>query len=495
MNEFFLQTVNRSISASWLVLAVLLLRLVLKKVPKGIFVFLWGFVAIRLLCPFSFESTVSLIPSAETVPLDIATDWTPSIQSGINMVNQAVNPLLNQFIQPEEHGKSLQIVISVCRNIWLLGALVLFLWAEIGDLRLHHRLRTAVLLRENLYQSEYVETPFVLGIFHPTIYLPFKINEVEFDHVVAHEKSHILRKDHWWKPFGFLLLALHWFNPLLWLGYTFFCRDIELACDEKVIRNLDNHQRADYTQSLVSCSANRLVFSSSPLSFGEIGVKKRIRSVMHYRKPTLWMTVLSVTVCLIIAICFLTNPIPVGDHLILMNSSSPTDRNQLSYAIQLGDNALSGEIFVEQWVNGTCTRSSPVVITQYTESITISMRERRENGQQVGTDVQITTNQHDGCLQTYFAYPEEQTIIGWAFTGYEKDEIVKLSPNRDVILAAKAFDSGRGVRVFDCETLVTKSEHLQNASNMIVVRAIFSTDSLDMADHKETSLPVEIRSE
>ncbi len=311
MSEIFLKIVNMSISASWLVLAVLLLRLVLKKAPKWVSVLLWGFVAVRLICPFSFESVLSLIPSAQTVSPGIMMDWTPGISTGIAPLDQVVNPIISASFTPNPAASAnpLQILIPVLGNVWLLGIVAMLAYTGASYLLLWRRVATAVLLKENIFQSENVDSPFVLGIIKPRIYLPFRMDGQNLEHVIAHEESHIRRKDHWWKPFGFLLLAVHWFNPLMWVGYILLCRDIELACDEKVIKEMDNEAKADYTQALVACSVNRRSIAACPLAFGEVGVKARVRSIMNYRKPAFWLTILALVICTVVAVCFLTDPV------------------------------------------------------------------------------------------------------------------------------------------------------------------------------------------
>lgn len=311
MSEFFLKIVNMSISASWVVVAVLALRFCLKKAPKWVNVLLWGIVAVRMVFPFSIESVLSLIPSAETISPTIMMEQTPSVQTGVPALNHVINPVISSSFTPAPGASAnpLQIWIPVLTGIWLFGIAALFLYSAVSYWRLHRKVCEAVILRGNIYQSEKVCSPFVLGIIKPKIYLPYHMDSREMDHVIAHEQTHIRRKDHWWKPLGFLLLTIHWFNPLMWLSYVLLCRDIELACDEKVIREMGNEQRADYTQALVACSVNRRLIAACPLAFGEIGVKERVKSVMNYKKPAFWIVLASVIVCAVIAVCFLTNPI------------------------------------------------------------------------------------------------------------------------------------------------------------------------------------------
>ena len=310
MSDLFLKIVNMSISASWLVVAVLILRLVLKKAPKWVNVLLWGIVAVRLICPFSFESALSLIPSAETFPEKIISGPSFDVQTGITPIDNRINDYLgDRYFEgvtvPTNNGNNVMTILTI---VWIIGILLLATYTIISYQRLNRKVDTAVHYKDNIFQSENVSSPFVLGIINPRIYLPFSMNEQDMEHVVAHEQAHIRRKDHWWKPLGFLLLTIYWFNPLMWLAYVLLCRDIELACDEKVIKELGNEQRADYTQALVACSVNRRMIAACPLAFGEVGVKDRVKSVMNYKKPAFWIIILAVIACVIVAVCFLTNP-------------------------------------------------------------------------------------------------------------------------------------------------------------------------------------------
>ena len=310
MSEFFLTIVNMSISASWIVLAVLLLRLLLKKAPKWITVLLWGIVAVRLVCPFTIESVMSLIPSAETISPEIMMDATPEINSGIPILNNTINPVIGESFAPDPttSANPLQILIPFLAIVWLVGIAGMLLYTAISYFKVKRKIGTAVLLRDNIFQSENVVSPFVLGIIKPKIYLPFNMNEQDMSHVIAHEQAHIRRKDHWWKPFGFLLLALYWFNPFMWIGYALLCRDIELACDEKVVKEFDNEQKADYSQALLTCSVNRRIIAACPLAFGEVGVKNRVKSVLNYKKPAFWIIAIAIVASVFVAVCFLTNP-------------------------------------------------------------------------------------------------------------------------------------------------------------------------------------------
>ena len=402
MNELFLKIINMSISASWLVLAVLILRFVLKKAPKWINVLLWGIVAIRLICPFSFESPLSLIPSAETIPLNIGMDSTPTINSGISAINNAVNPIISQSNTPMAGASVnlLQITIGIYEYIWIFGMIALALYTAISYWRLHRKVDTAVRYKDNIFQSENVSSPFVFGIIKPRIYLPFKMNGQYLEHVVAHEQAHICRKDHWWKPLGFLLLMIHWFNPLMWLAYVLLCRDIELACDEKVIKELGNEQRGDYTQALVACSINRRMIAACPLAFGEVSVKERVKSVMNYKKPAFWVIIISVIVCVGVAVCFLTNPkqdsytlrivVPAGsqEKFVYTDEEVSTIRNSIK--IWSGDGLGDTEVLLSP-VNKTT--ETGYTATYLTHGMPVEFDAEKDTWFKIGVNMQNSTNE------------------------------------------------------------------------------------------------------
>ncbi len=310
MTDIFLTIVNMSISAAWLVLAVLALRLLLRRAPRWISVLLWGIVAVRLVCPFFPESSVSLIPSPETIRPGISADASPSLDTGISALDAVVNPMFAGAFAPGmgDSANPLQVWIPVLSVVWALGMAGILGYTAVSCLRLRRRLSTAVLLRDNLFQSEYAASPFVFGLIRPRIYLPYRMDEGDLAYVAAHEQAHIRRRDHWWKLLGIVLLALHWFNPLLWLAYTLLCRDIEGACDEKVIREFDREQRAGYSQALLSNSTGRRRAAACPLAFGEVGVKERVKSVLNYRKPAFWTILAAGVICAVLAVCFLTDP-------------------------------------------------------------------------------------------------------------------------------------------------------------------------------------------
>lgn len=311
MAAVFLKLLNLSISASWLVLAVLVLRLISKRSPKWVNVLLWGIVALRLVLPFSIESALSLIPSAETVsPAAVQFDPAPTITSGVSIIDNAVNPSLSEHFAavPTASVNPLYVWTEIAGWVWLIGLGAMLLYALVSYLRLRRRVSVSLPIRDRIYLCDAISSPFILGVVKPHIYLPSGLDEVQRQNVLAHERAHLARRDHWWKPLGFALLAVYWFNPVLWLAYTLLCRDIELACDEKVIRDMDVAAKKAYSIALLSCSTHRNQISACPLAFGEVGVKERVRNALHYKKPAFWVVAASVAVCVVVAVCFLTDP-------------------------------------------------------------------------------------------------------------------------------------------------------------------------------------------
>ncbi|MBE6723586.1 MAG: hypothetical protein E7576_00095 [Ruminococcaceae bacterium] len=310
MSMVFLKIVNMSITASWLILAVILARLLLKKAPKWIACLLWALVAARLVCPFTLESAFSLIPSREPIPANIAQEREPAVDSGIAALDEAINPVLSESFAPAvgDSANPLQIVIPVLTIVWCAGIVLLLSYALFSFLRLRKTVSACVPAGEGIFACDEVKTPFILGLFRPRVYVPSSMTGETLDVVIRHEKAHLRRRDHLWKPLGYLLLTVHWFNPLCWIAYLLLCRDIELACDEKVVRELNREETAAYSQAILDCSLPRKRIAACPLAFGEVGVKERVKGVLNYKKPAFWVILIAVVLCVVLAVCFLTNP-------------------------------------------------------------------------------------------------------------------------------------------------------------------------------------------
>lgn len=310
MEELFLKLLNMSISASWLVLAVMLARLVLKKAPRGLICCLWALVAIRLVCPFSVESVLSLIPSAQTVPQEILLAPAPVIHSGVTFIDSAVNPVLSQSMAPETGASvnPMQIWTFLAGLVWLVGMGVMVIYALFTYCSIRIKV-SACVEQDGVYICDYIDSPFILGSLRPRIYLPSALDGESRACVIAHEKAHLKRRDHWWKPLGFALLTIHWFNPLMWAAYCLLCRDIELACDERVVKDMGAEAKKAYSEALLRCSVPRRMIAACPLAFGEVGVKARVKSVLNYRKPAFWVILAGVLACVAVTVCFMTDPV------------------------------------------------------------------------------------------------------------------------------------------------------------------------------------------
>lgn len=331
MTGIFIAALNMSLSAGWIVLVVVALRFLLKKAPKWVHCLLWGVVALRLMLPVFPESGFSLIPSAEVIPQDIGTAQAPVIHSGFSTVNNAVNPALPGLL-----GTSLQTVLQIGAMLWLFGVGVMLLYSAVSYLRLGKCVAVSLPLGDRAYLCDDIDTPFILGIFRPRIYIPSRLTPGQQAYVLAHEKAHLARKDHWWKPVGYILLTLYWFHPLLWLAYILLCRDIERACDEKVVRDMDNQDKKAYSETLVACSLQRRMVAACPLAFGEVAVKDRIKGILNYKKPVFWVMAAAILACVVTAVCFLSNPKPC-EHVYkstVTQSSTCTQEGEETFTCQ-----------------------------------------------------------------------------------------------------------------------------------------------------------------
>ncbi len=310
MEGLFITLFNMSITASWMVLAVIILRFTLQKAPKWIMGVLWGFVGLRLVFPFSIESILSLIPSTETIPEDIMIVDRPYIDTGVETWNEAVNPSIGEALAPTPGASinPMQILLSVASNIWVLGVLVMLGYALISFLLLRKKVKEAIRIDDRVFVCDHIHTPFILGVFRPRIYLPSVMEWEDIGYVLAHEEAHLKRFDHVWKPLGFVLLSVYWYNPILWLAYVCLCKDIELACDEKVLKELGTQNKKPYAEALINCSIPRRMITACPLAFGEVAVKERVKSVLNYKKPAFWIVLLGLVACIAAAVCLLTNP-------------------------------------------------------------------------------------------------------------------------------------------------------------------------------------------
>ena len=341
MEALFVQILNMSISASWLILAVILIRLLLQKAPKGFRYVLWALVAVRLLCPVFVESDFSLLPSQgvlsdvgdAVVPVapinpgssDVITNDETTKDEGQNegVQNNAAENIItpnnttqNNTTQnsitsnnaPQNSMVTKTDLISVLACVWMCGVVVLFMYAAVSYIKIYRTIKISMHKGDNLWVCDNIQTPFILGLLRPQIYLPSYIEECHVPYIVVHENEHIRLRDNWWKPLGYLLFMVHWFNPLVWVAYILMCRDIEMACDERVIRTMSVEDKKNYSKSLLFCSRPGHFVSACPVAFGEVGVKERIKKIVDYRKPSTWIITIAAILCIIMAFGFMTNP-------------------------------------------------------------------------------------------------------------------------------------------------------------------------------------------
>ena len=373
MSELFLAILNRSISAGWIVLAVLVLRLILRKAPAWSRVLLWALVAVRLVCPFSVESVLSLLPSGETISTRVLTEPVPSVNTGVPLLDGMLNPILGESLAPHvgDSVNPLQVLVPVLAVLWLAGGVALLAYGAIRYVALARKVSTAVRLRGSVYQTERVNFPFVQGFLKPKIYVPFAISSQEAEYVIAPEQAHIRRGDHLWKLLGFLLLAVYWFHPLLWVAYGLFCRDLEFACDQRVVKDLAPSQRADYSQALLNCSGGRHKLGAVPLAFGEVGVRQRVKVILRYKKPRVWIIVGVAAVLVAAAVCLLTDPLvrditDLDDQLQVFLDMRVAEHNQ-SQSREVDFSAISYDVMDIQESGDETTLYAWIYYVEYNE--------------------------------------------------------------------------------------------------------------------------------
>ena len=329
MTRVFLYLANQSITAGYLILAVLLLRLLLRRVPKDLLLWLWVPVGLRLILPVSAKSALSLIPRAKPIPMDIAYSPAPAIDSGIPVIDRAVNPVITENLTPVVTASvnPMQIVLAIISNLWLAGMVVMLLYAAVSYYRLSRKCAVSMHLQGKLYLCDNIPTPFVLGIINPKIYLPSDMAPENQSYVLKHEAAHLRHRDHWWKPLGFLLLCVYWFQPLVWIAYFLFCRDLEMACDERAIAGMEEGERKAYSYALLSCAAPRHTIAMCPVAFGENSVKSRIKHVLRFQKTGFWVIAVVLVVTLIASVCFLTNPKEDEEPPLQTETTAPTEES------------------------------------------------------------------------------------------------------------------------------------------------------------------------
>ena len=485
MNEVFVKLANMSVAAGWLILVVLVLRLALKKAPRWITCLLWALVAVRLVCPVNLQSPVSAYQVATPAAVQDsggveyfqyvhASGDKPSIQLDVETIRPAeITPAQQETAADTAHTVTRYLPPYV--TIWLAVGGALLLYGLASTLRLRYRVREGMRLRENIWLCDAVTSPFLLGILRPRIYLPSGMDEGQMDYVLAHEHAHLQRGDHIWKPLGYLLLAVHWFNPLVWVAYWLFCRDIETACDERVVRSLSVEDKKAYSNALLSCSQGRRMVLACPVAFGEEGVKGRIKAVLNYKKPAFWVIAAAVIACIVVAVCFLTDPVGKTGRgtLTFVAKDSVACDWRADFTVETKDAALDANIYAEVWRDGQCRTTQLWQMSRYTNELSVQMVQPERNLQTlpmfqlwVFSDVYGAYGELSDGLKEM---PKDTTVA--AYTDGEKRQV---AAGDDIVLMAMAADFGGGLPQFDCRKLEKQPSIARDADYMIVVRAAFA---------------------
>lgn len=334
MESLFIKLINLSIYASILVAVVLLLRLVSRRSPKWVICLIWALVGIRLVVPFSIQSSFSLLPQSEPVSSTALFKTVSLSQAQEGIVSSGAASVT------EASRSGISSVFHILSYIWLFGVILMLLYGVISYIVLRKTLRTATLYDDGIRQSEKVDSPFVLGFLRPTIYIPYTLFGKDLEYVLSHEKTHIRRKDHLWKPAGFLLLSVYWFNPAIWLAYAALSKDIELACDESVIRSLDKDERKNYSRALLNLSIRQKLITACPVAFGKTAVRNRVDHVMNYKKPALWSVVIMIACCVAVGICFMTEPKKQNAAVNEIDETQDVDDSEEGYIIYDAEKGL-----------------------------------------------------------------------------------------------------------------------------------------------------------
>lgn len=500
---FLSKLLNMSLTASVVILFVLLLRFPLKRAPKIISYALWGIVLFRLLCPISIVSSFSLFglldaPAAssggiasrlEYIPDTVPSAYPQEVFPVTDALEAGTGVPTQDEWQPYTAASS-KTPAAIAAYVWSAGVLAMAGYAAFSYVRLRRKLVTASRLSGNIYLADSISSPFVLGLIRPKIYIPSSLEDRELPYIIMHERHHVKRLDHITKALAFAALCIHWFNPLVWLAFAMAGKDMEMSCDEAVVKKMGDGILADYTSSLLSLATGKRVIAGMPLAFGEGDTKGRIRNLANWKRPAFWVVLAAAAACAVLAVCLLTNPAVNDSYIKFAEQYTSSGGTTAEYEADFGGKNLSGSIYAEQWIDGSCVRSAPVAFTQYLGDIHIQLRTRREDGVMVGTDVQIDTDQYGGSLITYFEHPQEKTVSGWSFIAYEENEKISVAGVKEIILASMAFDTGSGVYVYDCETLLKEPERL-NRGEHIIIRICFDDASENIPVQGENTLPAE----
>ena len=507
--EIFPQILNMSLTASVIICVVLLCRLLLKRAPKIYSYILWSVVIFRLFCPVSLSAPISVLGILDTavleqtsenmgdketvtstiayIPTDIVHTEYPEVTLPIPGVGDRISEAVNEKLPSGEfqlRADPLEGPITIVTYLWLLGIVGMFAGGIVSYIRLRGNIVGALKLLDNIYVTDHISGPFVIGMIKPKIYLPSDLDEKEHSYIILHEQHHIRRGDPVFKMVAYIALCIHWFNPLVWLFFKLFVKDMEMSCDEAVVNKLGENIRADYSASLLQLATGRQMLFGSPLAFGETEPTGRIKNLSRWKKPTLVISAFAIALCIIAIIVSIFNPTVSKDTLRMIEQESPVMGNIVKYEVDFGKQVEEANVYAEVWEKGECEVIACLPVDQRAKVLCIQMKDRKADGKTAGMDIRLESDVPGGMQVTYAELPQELSAIGWAFNAYEEGEQVIAVPGEEKILAAMAFDTGEGVRVFDPETLLKEPERLEQAAYMLVIRAFFEEkgNRLDVDD-------------
>lgn len=478
MTKLFLTLLNIGIKAGWLILAVLLLRVILRKAPRWTVCLLWGVVALRFVFPFPIESVFSLIPSAQTVPMEIERMEKPEVYTGIGFVDEHVNPVITSQMAPEveESVNPMQIIIWVAALVWIVGIVLFQTYTLVSYMELRRKVRISIPFRssrqqlprqlewgENLkiyrkiYVCDQMKSPFILGILNPKIYLPAGMDEAAYENIIQHEATHLKHGDQFWKPLGYLLMSVYWFQPLSWVAYAFFCKDMELACDERATMGMRKAEKASYCQTLLACSTNRQIFAACPIAFGEIGVKERVKHVLNYKKPAFGIVLVACVVCIVTVVCFLTNPkVENGNDSQSVNGTEETAATDVVAGTESGNTDIpesSDNVFEQSFGETEENQAYEQVLDEYRDMVqnrfyldVMNTDEREKSfGPDIGSEIRMRVQNVFYAFYDIDGNETEELIIAAGEQGIGVGNPKFMPRNYDLY----TYHDGKVIHVFD----------------------------------------------
>ncbi len=478
MTKLFLTLLNIGIKAGWLILAVLLLRVILRKAPRWTVCLLWGVVALRLVFPFPIESVFSLIPSAQTVPMEIERMEKPEVYTGIGFVDEHVNPVITSQMAPEveESVNPMQIIIWVAALVWIVGIVLFQTYTLVSYMELRRKVRISIPFRSNrqqlprqlewgenlkiyrkIYVCDQMKSPFILGILNPKIYLPAGMDEAAYENIIQHEATHLKHGDQFWKPLGYLLMSVYWFQPLSWVAYAFFCKDMELACDERATMGMQKSEKASYCQTLLACSTNRQILAACPVAFGEVGVKERVKHVLNYKKPAFGIVLVACVVCIVTVVCFLTNPkVENGNDTQSVNGTEETAATDVVSGTESGNTDIpesSDNVFEQSFGETEENQAYEQVLDEYRDMVQnrfyldeLNTDVREENfGPDIGAEIRMRVQNVFYAFYDIDGNGTEELIIAAGEQGIGVGNPKFMPRNYDLY----TYHDGKVIHVFD----------------------------------------------